>query len=74
MKQSQFIYLTGKSKKQILDEFGHEFNYYPSNIWTYEIGKNWLNKRKILVIMFENNIAKTITIKTSYGKFNFNKL
>ena len=74
MKQNQFIYLTGKSKKQILDEFGHEFNYYPSNIWTYEIGSSWLGRRKFLIIEFEKDIAKTIKIKTCYGKFNFNKL
>ena len=74
MKQSQFSYLTGKSKKQILYEFGHEFNYYPSKIWVYEIGKNWLGKRKFLILIFENNIVTTINIKKCYGNFNFNKL
>ncbi|WP_434981176.1 hypothetical protein [Daejeonia sp. YH14] len=67
-------HLIGKSKKDIIDSYGHEFNYYPASIWTYEIGRNWMGKRKILIIVFENEIVKTIRIKYCYGKLNSNKL
>ena len=32
---NQYHYLKGKNKEQILEELGHQFNYCPSDIWSY---------------------------------------
>ncbi len=74
MTKHQYSSFIGKTKTEIMEELGHDFNYYPSNIWTYEISKNWLGKRKFLLITFENEIAKNIKIQSCYGKFNSRKL
>lgn len=75
MKRENFRHLIGKAKNDIQTEFGQDFNYYPSDRWAYEIGKkNWLGKRKVLVILFDENIVKSIHIKSCYGNFSFGKL
>ncbi len=74
MAQHRFTHLIGKDKKQILVDFGQEFNYYPSDQWTYELKKNWLGKRKFLILVFKNDTVVSSKIKTQYGNFNFNKL
>ncbi len=74
MKQHRFRHLIGKDKKQILAELGQEFNYYPSDQWAYELEKNWLGKRKFLILVFENDAVVSIKIKSQYGNFIFNKL
>lgn len=74
MTQHRFTHLMGKDKKQILADFGQEFNYYPSDQWAYELKKNWLGKRKFLILVFKNDTVVSFQIKTQYGNFNFNKL
>lgn len=57
--------LVGKSKEEIIFELGFEFNYYPSDTWTYNIKKNWIGYKTILIIYFNEGIVKElIMVKT----------
>lgn len=56
--------LVGKEKKEIVKLMGSEFNYYPSQIWSYYLKKNWLGQSVFLLIYFENDIVVNIgTVK-----------
>ena len=52
MKTSDYQYLIGKEKKEIIEELGAQFNYYHSEIWTYHIKTNWLGKKTLPVCYF----------------------
>ena len=62
------MHIIGKSKKQILNELGEEFNYYHSNLWSYCIKTNWTGRKTHLVLHFKNEAVKNIEIKKGYGK------
>lgn len=59
----------GKTKKDILIQLGDGFNFFPEEIWTYEIKKRWWGKRTILVIEFDKNKVINAQVKTMYGRF-----
>jgi|GEM_PF-599580 len=61
-------YLLGKSKKDILNELGDEFNFYPNNIWTYTLKKCWYGKKKILFLYFEKECIIKIYIRNCWSK------
>lgn len=64
-----YNYLVGKNKREIVSDLGQEFNFFPSNIWTYTLGKSrFYEKTKYLVIYFKEEIATNIEIKKLYGK------
>ena len=54
METSEYQYLIGKEKKEIIEELGAQFNYYHSEIWTYHIKTNWLGKKRYLLIAFKD--------------------
>ncbi|CAD7811929.1 hypothetical protein CHRY9390_02438 [Chryseobacterium aquaeductus] len=58
--------LTGKSKAQIISELGFEFNHFPSDIWTYELKKDWWGRKQFLVILFEKDHVKKISLIKTY--------
>lgn len=57
---------TGKGKKEVITLMGgDEFNYYPSQVWTYYLKKKWWGQRVFLLIYFEEDVVvKTMIIKT----------
>lgn len=67
---NDFKHLLGKSKTEVLEQFGQEFNYYPSEIWTYILQTNFWGRKTVLIVFFENEIVKRILIKKCYGKIN----
>jgi hypothetical protein len=75
MKNKELAYndsIIDKTKKEIISEFGHGFNFYPDNTWNYEVGKTWWGMKTTLIIEFENNKATRFKIKSYYGKLNLN--
>ena len=60
--------LLGKDKKEILSELGQEFNFYPSEVWTYVLHTNWFGRKTALLLFFEDEVVKGIKIKKYYGK------
>lgn len=69
MKKYEFDYLLNQDKEQVVKLLGQEFNFYPSNVWTYalETGSFW--RKTVMFIFFENEIVFKIEIKKMYGKF-----
>lgn len=55
MKTQDFKYLLGKSKSQIVEEMGQEYNYYPSHKWSYFLKKKWWGRSLYLIIHFNKN-------------------
>ncbi len=75
MKEQDYQHLLGKTKGQIMEEMEQEFNFYPSDIWTYIIATNWFGRKKILIIFFnDEDLVVNVFIKNMYGKVNIDKI
>ncbi|NML72457.1 hypothetical protein HHL23_22150 [Chryseobacterium sp. RP-3-3] len=70
MKKNKYSDLMGKSKKEITELPGQDFNYYPADFWFYTLSKNWLGRIKALLLYFKEEKVYEIKIKTTYGKIN----
>lgn len=68
MKEKEYHYLLEKSKVQIIEELGQEFNLYQSDIWSYLLGIGWFGRRKILMMEFKQNKVIKIKVKNVYSK------
>ncbi len=66
--EHKYKHLLNKEKSEILLILGQEFNFYPSNIWTYIIHQNWWGKKTILFVFFEEDKVVKIKINKRYGK------
>ena len=66
MKPEQYSYLIGKTKKEILKELGEQFNFYPSNIWTYYIKRDLLFRKITLFLFFKDDKLNEFTLKKSF--------
>ncbi len=55
--------LKGKSKAEIIELLGDQFNHYPSHLWTYILGRNWLGRKKELVIVFYQDRVLIATLR-----------
>ena len=71
MKTSDYSYLIGKDKKNVIIELGSEFNYFHSEIWSYHIKTNWFGKKFYLLIFFKNEIVHKVQIKKTYAKLGY---
>jgi len=63
----------GMTKVEVLKELGDGFNFYPDNIWYYELNKTWWGLKTIMFFEFENNIVSSKYIKTVFGNINMDK-
>lgn len=63
----------GMTKKEVLKELGEGFNFYPDNIWYYELNKTWWGLKTIMFLEFENNIVSSKYIKNVFGNINIDK-
>lgn len=64
-----YDFLLNKSKAQVLKLMGEEFNFYPSNSWTYILETGRFYRKTVMFIFFENENVSTIKIIKMYGKF-----
>lgn len=60
--------LVGKTKNEILDLLGDEFNFYPENVWYYVLSRNWYGRKKVLYLEFEDDIVTRKSIRFVNGK------
>lgn len=65
----KYKYLLGKSKYDIISILGHEFNFFPSNQWSYVICKTWWGKKTLLYLDFYNELVVDLKIEKNYFKF-----
>ena len=47
--------LIGLSKKEVLQQLGDGFNFYPDTKWSYILKKYWYGRKKLLFIEFDHN-------------------
>jgi len=59
-----FLYLIGRTKQDVIEEFGHGFNFYPDNQWTYIIGEKLIIIQKVLYISFEETVVVQVNIRS----------
>ena len=71
MKTSDYSYLIGKDKQNVIIELCSEFNYFHSEIWSYHIKTNWIGKKYYLLVRFKDNIVYQIKIKKTYAKLGY---
>jgi hypothetical protein len=72
MEKQSYQHLLGKSKNQIKKEMEEEFNFFPSDVWTYILDTSWFGRKRVLVILFSNDAVKKVFIKKIYGKIKIN--
>lgn len=65
---NDFQHLIDKDKAHVLAELGQEFNFYPSELWTYILHTNYFGRKTVLLLYFEYEIVERIKIKKYYGK------
>lgn len=68
MKKENFNHLLGKTRNDIKNELGDGFNYFNSDVWTYEVAKNWLGRRTILSLTFKDNAVFGLEISKTFSK------
>ncbi|MDR2234723.1 MAG: hypothetical protein LBE92_01240 [Chryseobacterium sp.] len=67
-------FLLGLSKKEVINELGHGFNFYPDDIWYYELKRTWWGMKTVLFLVFRNGKLQHKNIKKIYGKIYQTKL
>ncbi|AQX06508.1 hypothetical protein BAX94_04170 [Elizabethkingia meningoseptica] len=71
---SNYNHLLGKTKKEIINILGEEFNYYPDILWIYEINRTWWGKKTVLLLSFnQEETLEKINTKTYFLKFEIKK-
>lgn len=58
-----YDYLIGKHKNDIADKMNIIINYYPSDIWTYDLCLGRFGREAMLYIFFEDQIVYNVEIK-----------
>lgn len=71
MKMNEFQNLIGLCKKEIVLEFGSEFNHYPADEWTYYLNSNWIGMKTYLIIYFSNEIVENVKTVKQFGRIKF---
>ncbi len=71
MKFNEYQNLIGLSKKEILTEFGSEFNHYPADVWTYYLTSNWIGMKKYIIICFNHDMVENVKVVERFGRINF---
>lgn len=54
--------LKGKTKEEILKDLGEEFNFYPNDLWTYSLKKDWLGRWIFLYLYFKDDKVYQVSI------------
>ncbi len=58
--------LIGKSREEVIEELGEGFNYYQSEVWTYNLKKDWLGRWIYLYLCFHDNKVSRTTVGRRY--------
>ena len=60
--------LIGFTKAEVVKALGDDFNFYPSNRWTYFLKKNVWWQNVFLIISFENEVVIKVKHLNTYKK------
>ncbi|SDG61359.1 hypothetical protein [Epilithonimonas hungarica] len=72
-KDAQSYHVMGMTKKEVQEELGNGFNFYPADVWHYELSKTWWGIRTVLFLEFENDRVNSKYIRRIVGKINTDK-
>ncbi len=61
-----YLHLLGKTKNEILLEMGIECNHHPAPVWTYQLKRSWLGRKRILVLYFSEDLVEHFEIHYSW--------
>ncbi|MDO3423956.1 hypothetical protein QWT87_03570 [Chryseobacterium sp. APV1] len=65
----KYKYLIGKTKQEVISILGQEFNFYPSDHWSYELYTTWWGKQATLYLDFQNDRVRDFKINFRYLRF-----
>jgi len=57
MSRKHFTQFVGRKKQDVLSEMGNRFTHYPGRLWAYHLKNDWLGRKSILVLFFENDVC-----------------
>ncbi|WP_294251997.1 hypothetical protein [uncultured Chryseobacterium sp.] len=63
---TSYIHLLGKTKKEIIQEMGNECNHHPAPVWTYQLKRSWLGRKRVLVLYFSEELVEHFEIRYSW--------
>ncbi|MCT3698887.1 hypothetical protein [Elizabethkingia anophelis] len=63
---SEHNFLIGMTKRDIIETLGEGFNYYPDDVWIYEVKKTWWGKKTVLLVCFNKEHIVEETQTKSY--------
>lgn len=69
--EKNYDYLIGKTKKEVINELGDGFNFYPDNEWTYIFRQDFFFRKEILYVFFNNNIVFETKCRKTYRIHHF---
>ncbi|MPT32484.1 MAG: hypothetical protein E2600_12650 [Chryseobacterium sp.] len=72
-KDAQSYHLLGMTKIEVQEELGNGFNFYPADVWHYELSKTWWGIRTVHFVEFENDRVNSKYIRRIVGKINTDK-
>ncbi|MDP9957870.1 hypothetical protein J2X97_003542 [Epilithonimonas hungarica] len=72
-KDAQSYHVMGMTKKEVQEELGNGLNFYPADVWHYELSKTWWGIRTVLFVEFENDRVNSKYIRRIVGKINTDK-
>lgn len=63
-KYEKFIGLCKKDVKELL---GQNFNFYPANVWSYTIKKNFWGRKTVLILYFVDDIVDDFKVLRTFS-------
>ncbi|MDV3778010.1 hypothetical protein CMU25_17370 [Elizabethkingia anophelis] len=69
---TSYDYLLGKSRNEVLEELGDGFNFYPEIFWAYQLEEKWWGRKRVLLLLFEEDKDQVMRIKIVDYYINFN--
>ncbi|EJL69604.1 hypothetical protein [Chryseobacterium populi] len=69
MKEKKFTYLLGSTRIEVKDKLGYGFNCFTNDLWTYKLGRTWMGRRVILLLIFKNEEVAEIMVVKKFWKY-----
>ena len=63
--------LTGLSRTEVEQRYGHEFNDRHSDVWSYQLGTAFPMRKVVLFVIFKGEKVVRTEIRSFFGKVRF---
>ncbi|MDV3789182.1 hypothetical protein CMU16_17405 [Elizabethkingia anophelis] len=68
VKSYDYKELKGMNKRSILNTLGEGFNFYPSDVWIYDISRSWWGRKTVLFLVFRDDLLENAELRHYYFK------